>query len=90
MGSVSAVIQVQFWLLSTQEVKAKVTSVSKSPLSLKGDRWDSLGHMSLIAALEDSLGIVLDADDIVNFSSYSLGQKLLTKYGVTFPPKAER
>ncbi len=44
--------------------------------------WDSVGHMSLIGALEDSFGIALEADDIVNLSSYKIGQKLLAKYGL--------
>jgi acyl carrier protein len=52
--------------------------------------WDSIGHMSLIAALEESFKIVLDADDIVNFSSYRTGKTLLSKYGVSTQLDTER
>lgn len=46
--------------------------------------WDSVGHMSLIAALEDAFGIQLEADDIVDFSSFERGKELLAKYNVEF------
>ena len=35
------------------------------------DEWDSIGHMTLIAALEESFKISFETDDIVDFSSYS-------------------
>jgi acyl carrier protein len=45
--------------------------------------WDSVGHMGLVAALEDEFGIELDVDDIIDMSSYEVGQKILVKYGVS-------
>lgn len=44
--------------------------------------WDSVGHMGLVAALEDSFDIMLDTDDIIDFSSYEKGKKILKKYNV--------
>ena len=44
--------------------------------------WDSVGHMSLMAALEDAFDIMMDTDDIVDFSSYEKGKELLKKYNV--------
>lgn len=44
--------------------------------------WDSVGHMSLIAALEDAFGITFDTDDIIDFSSYEAGKGILKKYKV--------
>ena len=44
--------------------------------------WDSVGHMGLIAALEDSFNIMLDTDDIIDFSSYQKGKEILKKYDV--------
>lgn len=44
--------------------------------------WDSIGHMNLIAELEDSFGIEMETDDIVDFSSYKKGIELLKKYNV--------
>ena len=46
--------------------------------------WDSVGHMNLIAALEESFGIMLDTDDIIDFSSHEKGQEILAKYEVEF------
>ena len=34
------------------------------------ENWDSVGHMSLVAALEDIFNIEMDTDDIIDFSSY--------------------
>ena len=44
--------------------------------------WDSVGHMSLIAALEDAFGIMMDTDDIIDLSSYEKGKEILKKYNV--------
>ena len=46
--------------------------------------WDSVGHMALMAALEDEFDIMLEMDDIVDFGSYETGIKTLEKYGVKF------
>jgi penicillin V acylase-like amidase (Ntn superfamily) len=48
------------------------------------EAWDSVGHMGLIAALEDSFGIMLDPDDIVDLSSFEKGQEILSKYEIKF------
>ena len=32
--------------------------------------WDSVGHMGLIAAIEDAFDIMMDTDDIIDLSSY--------------------
>ena len=46
--------------------------------------WDSVGHMGLIAALEDAFDILMDTDDIIDFSSYEKGKEILgkSKYGI--------
>ncbi len=46
--------------------------------------WDSVGHMSLIAMLEDEFDLELDTDDIVDFSSYEIGMEILAKYDLDF------
>ena len=47
------------------------------------DEWDSIGHMSLIAELEDTFEISMEMDDIIDFSSYDKGIELLKKYDIT-------
>ena len=45
--------------------------------------WDSVGHMSLVAALEDTFDIMLETDDIIDLSSYEKGLEILAEnYGV--------
>ena len=44
--------------------------------------WDSVGHMSLVAALEDAFGIMMDTDDIIDLSSYEKGKEILKKYDI--------
>lgn len=47
--------------------------------------WDSVGHMSLIAALEDAFDIMMDADDIIDFNSFEKGREILAKnYNIEF------
>lgn len=45
-------------------------------------KWDSVGHMGMIAKLEETFGITLEMDDIIDFSSFSVGKKILKKYKI--------
>lgn len=44
--------------------------------------WDSIGHMSLISALEEIFSISIDTDDVVDFSSFKKGKEILKKYKI--------
>lgn len=44
--------------------------------------WDSVGHMQLIAAIEDAFDIMIDTDDIIDLNSYEKGKELLSKYDI--------
>ena len=44
--------------------------------------WDSVGHMVLMAALEEGFDIMLDMEDIIDFSDFDKGKELLKKYDV--------
>ena len=37
------------------------------------EEWDSIGHMTLVAALEEEYKITLETDDIIDFSSFKKG-----------------
>ena len=45
-------------------------------------QWDSVAHMTLIAAIEDEYEIMLDTDDIIDMSSVAKARQILAKYGV--------
>ena len=44
--------------------------------------WDSVGHMNLISVIEKKFNIEMDIDDIVDFSGYEKGKKILKKYKI--------
>lgn len=46
------------------------------------DSWDSVRQLSLTTAVEDAFDIMLDADDIIDFSSYEKGKDILRKYEI--------
>ena len=46
------------------------------------EAWDSIGHMEMIAEIEEAYDIMMEAEDIIDFNSYAKGKELLQKYGV--------
>lgn len=73
----------------------KYTNVFTETLNITADKlpaltyqsiqeWDSVGHMQLIAALEEAFDIMMDTDDIIGFNSYEKGKEILKKYDVEF------
>ena len=46
------------------------------------EEWDSIGHMTLISALEEEYKITFETDDIIDFSSFKKGIEILKKYKV--------
>lgn len=48
------------------------------------EKWDSVGHMTMVSMLEDTFDIMMDTDDIIDFSSYEKGKEILAKYDIEF------
>lgn len=49
------------------------------------ESWDSVGHMALVSALEETFDIMMDTDDIIDFSSFEKGKEILrANYGIEF------
>ena len=46
------------------------------------EEWDSIAHMTLVAALEEEYKITLETDDIIDFSTFKKGMVILKKYNV--------
>ena len=44
--------------------------------------WDSIGHMTLVSALEDGFKISIETDDIIDYSSFKKGIQILKKYKI--------
>lgn len=64
----------------------EITADELNGLKYQGvELWDSVGHMNLIANLEDTFDIMMETDDIIDLSSYERGKEILTKkYDVEF------
>lgn len=45
-------------------------------------QWDSLGHMSLVAAIEDEFGVQLDTEQVIGMSSFKVALDMLKDLGV--------
>jgi len=46
------------------------------------ESWDSVAHMRLIAELEETFGIMIDTDDVIDMSSFQKAKEILAKYDV--------
>ena len=47
-------------------------------------QWDSVGHMTLIAVLEETFDVMFDTEDILDMSTPLKAALILEKYGVNF------
>ena len=46
------------------------------------DEWDSIGHMALMAELENAFGITIKTEDLIEFESYKQGVDILKRYDI--------
>ena len=65
----------------------EVFSVDDSTLNNEFDKdsvegWDSVRQLSLTTAVEDEFDIMLDAEDILDFTSYNNAKVILAKYDI--------
>ncbi len=69
------------------KIFCEVFSVEVSALNSEFDNknvdgWDSVHQLSLTSSVEDEFDIMLDAEDILEFTSYDNAKKVLTKYEI--------
>ena len=51
----------------------------------ESEYWDSIGHMTLIAALEEEFDIMFETEDMMAINSYTKGKDILSEnYGISF------
>jgi acyl carrier protein len=43
-------------------------------------QWDSVAHMALIASIEEGFDIMLDAEDVINLSSFLKAKEIIAEY----------
>lgn len=69
------------------QVFAEIFNVSYDQLTENFDKdsvdnWDSVLQLALVEGMEDTFDIMLDTEDILNFTSYKLGKEILSKYEI--------
>ena len=69
------------------KIFCEVFSVEESALNSEFDKcsvegWDSVRQLSLTSSVEDEFDIMLDAEDILEFTSYENAKKVLAKYDI--------
>ena len=72
---------------TVEEVVSRVFGVepsgiddSSSPESVEG--WDSMGHLNLVAALEQDFNVSIDIGDVMEMVSVKRIREILSQYGV--------
>jgi len=45
-------------------------------------QWDSLGHMTLVAAIEDEFAVQLETEQVIDLSSFKVAVDMLRGLGV--------
>lgn len=63
-------------------LNVKADKINKDLKYNEIEEWDSIAHMTLIAALEERFKITFETDDIIDFSSFKKGIEILKKYKV--------
>ena len=60
-------------------------SESKIPNNLEYNtiqEWDSVGHMALVAEIENEFEIMIDTQDVIDMSSFDKAKEIIQKYDV--------
>jgi acyl carrier protein len=66
-------------LASTFETRPEAISPSTTQEEVEG--WDSIGHINLMLALEESFGVILDVDEMLELTSVAAILGLLDRLG---------
>ncbi len=62
-------------------LEVPVDSITDSTTMDTEDTWDSLRHMEIIVALEEAFGIELEAEDLMQMTSFPEIRRVLTDKG---------
>lgn len=68
----------------SEALNIKIETVTESLEYNSIPEWDSVAHMSLVAAIDGGFEIMLDTDDVIDMSSFAKAKEILAKYDVEF------
>ena len=61
------------------------SALNESFVNTDVDTWDSIHQLSMVAAIEEAFDLMMDAEDILEMTSYENVKQLLTsKYKIAF------
>jgi acyl carrier protein len=61
------------------------SALNESFVNTDVDAWDSIHQLSMVAAIEEAFDLMMDAEDILEMTSYENVKQLLTsKYEIAF------
>lgn len=66
----------------TECFQAEEAALNENFTNEKVSEWDSIGHMNLIAMLEETFNIFFESEDIMELDSYESGKAILKKYDI--------
>lgn len=64
----------------SESLNIKVEAVVDDLQYSRIPEWDSVAHMSLIAAIEEAFDIMLDAEDVINMSTFAKAKEIVENY----------
>ena len=64
--------------------QVELSSLNENFTNQNVEGWDSIKQLCLTSSMEDAFDLLLDAEDIVRFSSYEGGKAILIKNGIEF------
>lgn len=56
--------------------------LGENPAMTNVELWDSVGHINLIAELEDAFNIEITIEEMSELVSYEKGKEILEKHGI--------
>ncbi len=61
------------------------SALNETFINTNVDTWDSIHQLSMVAAVEEAFDLMMDAEDILEMTSYeSVKQLLSSKYEIAF------
>ena len=79
-------------IMNSLAISAKLQQIFSDSLGLKlaevvddlryaeVPQWDSVAHMALIATIEEGFDIMIDAEDVINMSSFAKAKEIVAKH----------
>lgn len=63
----------------------RAENINWDTLEYRGiEQWDSVAHMQVVAEIEDAFDIMMEIDDVIAMSDFTVTKDILAKYDVSF------